>query len=248
MIRDNHWIKFYKKPNYSFYLSESGYFDERPELVTGITNLLVLFSLPILVYQSFWFLLLLPFVIIGWGILYIRLPYKTGKQCSQSPAWGVSIHNNTFWIYIGGNNQSGPKWIFWWFPFVTKEWFRTSILLKDGTWEHEFQNKRLGERNKEFWKDEWKEKQASWNYNYTDYDGTVVLTTIYLEEIEWRPKWFQWTNMFALVRRRINVNFSSEIGKEKNSWKGGVIGCTHDLLPNEAPLDCLKRMEKERKF
>ncbi len=34
----------------------------------------------------------------------------------------------------------------------------------------------------------------------------------------------------------------------KDDWKGGTIGCGYNLLPNEHHLDCLKKMEKERKF
>jgi hypothetical protein len=41
---------------------------------------------------------------------------------------------------------------------------------------------------------------------------------------------------------------SKECGERKGSWKGGTLGCSYELLPNETPLDCLKRMEKERKF
>ena len=39
-----------------------------------------------------------------------------------------------------------------------------------------------------------------------------------------------------------------EVGKKKGSWKGGCIGCSYDSKPGETPEECLKRMEKERKF
>jgi len=91
------------------------------------------------------------------------------------------------------------------------------------------------------------QKQKSWTYDYTDkYDGEIIPTTIYVEEREWRPKWLKWTKLFNLVNTSIDVHFSKEVGKDKGSWKGGTIGCSYSLLPNEHPLDCLKRMEKER--
>lgn len=245
------WITFYPTFNSSFYIEKAGYFDERPEIHTSVTQLIVLFTLPILLFYTLWGLVLFPFLFFGWGSLYMHLPIKTGIQDCESAAWGVNIHNNTLWIYIGGggNFEGGKKWITWNFPFLTKEWFRTSILLKDGSWEHEFKNERLGERNKQFWKDEWKERQASWNYDYVDsYDNSVIPTTIYVEEREWRPKWLQWTKLFAITNKTIDVHFSKEVGKRKGSWKGGTIGCSYTLLPNETPLECLKRMEKERKF
>lgn len=245
------WVTFYPTFNSSFYIEKAGYFDERPTIHTSVTQLIVLFTLPVLVFYTLWGLVLFPFLFFGWGSLYIHLPIKTGIQDCESATWGVNIHNNTLWIYIGGggNFEGGKKWITWNFPFLTKEWFRTSILLKDGSWEHEFKNERLGERNKQFWKDEWKEKQASWNYDYIDsYDNSVIPTTIYVEEREWRPKWLQWTKLFAITNKTIDAHFSKEVGKRKGSWKGGTIGCSYTLLPNETPLECLKRMEKERKF
>ncbi len=76
----------------------------------------------------------------------------------------------------------------------------------------------------------------------------MIPTTIYVEEREWRPKWLKWTRLFAKTKKTIDINFSKECGKGKGSWKGGTIGCGYKLLPNEHPLDCIKRMEKEEKF
>lgn len=170
---------------------------------------------------------------------------KWTDEC-DAPKWGVAIHNNTFWIYRGGkgNMNGGNKWWTWNIPFITKDWVRTSILLKDDTWEHEVKGSR-----KEFYNDDWKQKQKSWTYDYTDkYDGEIIPTTIYVEEREWRPKWLKWTKLFADVNRTIDVHFSKECGKRKGGWKGGTLGCDYTLLPNEQPIDCLKRMEKERDF
>lgn len=89
----------------------------------------------------------------------------------------------------------------------------------------------------------------SWAYNYTDsYDGEVIPTIVYVKQMEWRPKWLGWTSLFATVRTSIEVRFSKECGQKKGSWKGGVLICGYDLLPNETPLDCLKRMGKDRIF
>jgi hypothetical protein len=102
---------------------------------------------------------------------------------------------------------------------------------------------------KDFYNNEWKIKQKSWNYNYRDsYDGEVIPTIIYVDEREWKPKWLKWISLFNKTRRTIDIHFSKEIGKRKGSWKGGTIGCSYELLSNETPLDCLKRMEKVRKF
>lgn len=235
-IYERKWIIFYFTKRFDISFEICGYFDNRPRINFD----LFFFSLTII----------LPF------------RNKWTDECDP-PKWGISIHNKAFWIYRGGKgNFSGNKWWTWSFPFITKEWVRTSILLstvtrqnkflrifnKDfvpvETWEHETQGHR-----KCFYENEWKQKQKSWTYDYTDsYDGEIIPTTIYVEEREWRPKWLKWTKLFRTVEKSIDVHFSKECGKGKGSYKGGCLGCGYTMLPNEEPLDCLKRMEKERKF
>jgi len=215
----NDWVIFYWGWCFDISFDICGYFDNRPRI-----NLdLIFFSLTFV----------LPF------------RNKWTDEC-DGPKWGIAIHNNTVWIYRGGegNLNGGTKWWTWYIPFITKEWFRTSVLLKDNTWEHSIKNNR-----KSFYEDKWKQKQMSWVYDYIDsYDEKIIPTTIYLSEMEWRPKWLQWTSLFAIKESYIDIHFSQEVGKEKGSWKGGCTGCSYKIQINEHPIACLKRMEKERKF
>lgn len=215
----NDWIIFYWKLCFDISFEICGYFDNRPRI-----NLdLIFFSLTFI----------LPF------------RNKWTDEC-DSPKWGISIHNKKIWIYRGGkgNFNGGTKWWTWNIPFIAKEWVRTSLLLKDDTWVHETKG-----NYKNFYEDEWKEKRKSWNYDYIDsFDGEVIPTTIHVKEREWRPIWLKWTNLFSDVQKTIEVDFSKECGERKGSWKGGTLGCGYSMLKNEHPLDCLKRMEKERKF
>lgn len=218
-IYESKWIIFYFTNSFDISFELCGYFDNRPR----INLCLIFFHLEII----------LPF------------RNKWTDECDP-PKWGIAIHNNTFWIYRGGegNFAGGNKWWTWNIPFISYDWVRTSILLKDDTWAHSTVKNR-----KSFYKDEWKEKKKSWTYDYTDsFDGSVIPTVIYVDEREWRPKWLKWTGLFKFVKTSIDIEFSKECGKEKGSWKGGTLGCNYPLLPNELPLDCLKRMEKERKF
>ena len=50
------------------------------------------------------------------------------------------------------------------------------------------------------------------------------------------------------IHESIEVEFDVEVGERTGSWKGGTIGCGHDLLPGETMLESLRRMERERKF
>jgi hypothetical protein len=244
---DLRWVKFYPNFSSSFYVEKASYFDERPRINTSITQLLILFSLPFLAYQSLWFLLLVPLIFFGWGRLYINLPIRTGIQDCDSPAWGFNYHDNMIWIYIGGglNFDGGRKWKTITMPH-NLEWVRTSLLLKDGTWEHETKGNR-----KEFYNEKWNNPDLVFieTHPYVDsYDNTIVNATIRVQEREWRPLWFKWTSLFAKKRRTIEIEFDKEVGKRKGGWKGGTLGCGYELLPDETPYECLKRMEQEREF
>lgn len=93
------------------------------------------------------------------------------------------------------------------------------------------------------------EKVNRYHYDYTDkYDGTVIPCTFWVEEMEWRPKWLTWTGKWKYVKKYIEIKFDKEVGSRKGSWKGGCIGCSYDLLENETPMECIKRMERERDF
>lgn len=179
--------------------------------------------------------------------LCIILPFRNEwtDECDP-PTWWIQVHDDSIWImrWGKGNMNWGNKWWSWYIPFFHKKWVRTSILLKDWSWEHETPGNK-----KNFYEDKWKEKQMSWQYDFTDkFDWTIIPTTIYVEEREWRPKWLLWTKAFSKVRRSIDVHFSKEVWSEKGSWKWGTLWCWYSILPWEEPLDCLKRMEVERNF
>jgi len=138
------WVSFYPNFNSSLYIEKAGYFDERPEIHTSVTQILALFIIPFLCFYSAWFLLLTPLLLFGWGKLYINLPIKTGIQDCESAAWGLNYHGNMLWIYIGGggNFEGGKKWktitMFW-----DMTWVRTSTLMSDSkTWFNETKKNR----------------------------------------------------------------------------------------------------------
>lgn len=128
------------------------------------------------------------------------------------------------------------------------QWVRTSSLRADGKWEHE--TKKVGDKS--FWKDEWKGIlwSEAYPYTYVLKNGEIQerIATVKVEEREWRWKGFKWLGFPNMVRKTIAVEFNDEVGERRGSWKGGTIGCGYDLLPDETPLQCLRRMERERKF
>lgn len=250
LSEDLKWVSFYPQFNSSFYVEKAGYFDERPQVHTSVTQLIALACLP-LAFISAWFLLLIPFVFFGWGKLYINLPIKTGIQDCESAAWGFNYHDNTIWIYIGGggNFQGGKKWKTFSMPWQY-DWVRTSTYMRDETWFNETNKQRLTWNGEGYathkWLSEYKWRET---LPYIDeYDNTTVNATISVTEREWRPRAFMWTSLFSRSKRQIDIEFDKEVGREKGSYKGGCLGCSYELKAGETPAQCLKRMEQERKF
>lgn len=246
------WFSFYPKGSYfKIRFSSYAYFDPRPQISSNITSVLVLaiIIVSILSLSVSWFhLLLLPFMFLGWGDFYLSLPFDTGKgnEC-DTPDYGFYMYHidpapgklnfPTCFIWQWNNYKS------WDMPWGY-DWVRTSILLKDNTWAHETKGNR-----KEFYNDEWKDQQYMIEYDFVDkYDNTIIPTKVYVEEREWRQHWLKWTTLNSHVKRTIDVKFSKEVGSRKGSWKGGTIGCGYAMKKGETALQCIQRMEQERTF
>jgi hypothetical protein len=91
------------------------------------------------------------------------------------------------------------------------------------------------------------------NYTYTLKSGEIQYRKVkfHIEEREWRWKIFHKLPFRfgpKKVERSISVEFDQEVGEETGSWKGGATGCGYEMLPGETGFECLRRMERERKF
>ncbi len=179
--------------------------------------------------------------------LFIKLPFGSGRRDScEWRQYGFYFYGegkkmfDSFWLCLGSKSKC------FYMPW-SWEWVRTSNLRRDYTWEHETRGNR-----KDFYKEKWNEiiLYEEYPYTYTLKSGIVQnrIARIKTEEMEWRWWWFTWSKFPRLIRKSISVEFSDEVGERTGSWKGGTTGCSYGLLPNETPLECLRRMEKERKF
>lgn len=83
-------------------------------------------------------------------------------------------------------------------------------------------------------------------YRYQLRSGEVQerTATIQVETRLWTRPWLPWRKFV----RAIDIEFSDEVGERTGSWKGGTTGCGYHMLPGETPVECLRRMERERKF
>lgn len=251
----NEWFEFHPlKWGVHTTLEEAGYFDERPQLTFFVSQLLSIPLSILLLFHFNWWLLLLTLVVgfVGIGELFLNLPFKTGIQDCESRQWGFYIYYHGFLSETDFVICKGSKTKHIDFPW-NLEWYRTSHLAEWGPdqpmiWLIEYKGHRL-----DYWDTEkhgetfWKETHP---YTYVLESGEVQerQATIRVKEMEWRRKGWMWSPFLNQVIKSIDVQFDKEVGERTGSWKGGTVGCGYELLPNESPYQCFKRMEKERKF
>lgn len=91
-------------------------------------------------------------------------------------------------------------------------------------------------------------------FEFEDYDRERVVATCHIDEREWHKGtgWFTWLKYFhkPMIRRSLYLWFNKEVGPEKGSWKGGIIGTGTDMLPGDTPESAFRRFcekEHERK-
>lgn len=91
----------------------------------------------------------------------------------------------------------------------------------------------------------WEEMCPKRQFKITDFDGQEITVTTQIEEREWRKGtgWFEWLSWFKrpMIRRSLSLSFSSELGPEKGSWKGGMIGHSIEMLPGELHEAAMRR-------
>jgi hypothetical protein len=89
-------------------------------------------------------------------------------------------------------------------------------------------------------------------FEFEDFDGQRITATTHIEEREWHfgtgiCRWLSWFTK-PKIRRDLALEFSSEVGPEKGSWKGGTTGHSTDMLPGELHESAFKRYcEKEHR-
>lgn len=249
----NDWVEFHpKKWGSGIQLEKAGYFDERPQLDFYLTNLLFFVFLPLSLVSAWFLIPTFLSLFIGVGKTYLNLPFKTGIQECESPSWGFYVYAHEGWDSACLVIETGKDLGYYIYMPWNLEWYRTSYAIElvenDPRWVHEFKGQKQDFWDKEKWGDLLWTKTYPYTYKLKSGKVQNVEATVRVEEREWRRRWLMWTSMFNKVRRSIDIDFSDEVGERAGSWKGGVLGCGYELKPNETPLECLRRMERERKF
>lgn len=162
--------------------------------------------------------------------------------------YGVCISDGHVSVYYGRqtNDSRSTQQRGWFLPWT--QWRHVRYSLYDRAdalfWE---QRQKNDIRGMQAFSDQYEAKKAcpSISFLIRDYDGQVISARTVIEEREWKrgEKWCKWLSLFyrSMVRRRLEIEFSAEVGHEKGSWKGGLVGTSIDMLPGELHEDAMRR-------
>lgn len=164
-----------------------------------------------------------------------------GYWDTHSREYGFCLHEGHLQVFLGPQTHDSV---------TTRSW---SCFLPWTQWRH-IRRSMFDNNGKHFWtewsrprgfkfRDQWAAEQAvkdacpSVAFEVEDHDGEHIVATTRIEEREWRfgEKWCRWLSIFrrAKVRRSLDIEFSRETGTEKGSWKGGLIGTSIEMRPEE---------------
>lgn len=83
------------------------------------------------------------------------------------------------------------------------------------------------------------------SFSFIDFDGEHINAKTTIQEREWRlgEGYFKWLSIFRKpkITRSLNINFSSEVGRKKGSWKGGTVGHGIDMDHTETHEQAFRR-------
>jgi hypothetical protein len=93
--------------------------------------------------------------------------------------------------------------------------------------------------------DKWVGMCPTMKFKFRDFDGEEIEATTRLEQREWRfgRGWFEWLSWFRhpKIIGSLCLEFASETGRRKGSWKGGTLGNSITMQPGELHEAAFKR-------
>jgi len=83
------------------------------------------------------------------------------------------------------------------------------------------------------------------SFKFKDYDGEELTVRSIIQERTWKFgqglfKWLSWFKRDMIIRQ-LELEFAGETGTRKGSYKGGTIGASITMLPNETHEEAFKR-------
>lgn len=178
-------------------------------------------------------------------ILFLPTHFAAASTMDKSVSFGFyTIDTSIVWRW-------GVGYWSWDIPFVSMDWKSTEVLTLDGRRTAFIENAqtRRGMPLVLMHAREEAEKANSQTVRYTyklrSGEWQERMATVFVRRMTWGRKWAPW---WTHVRTCIDVCFDGEVGERAGSWKGGCTGCSYDMKRGESWLQCLRRMEEERRF
>lgn len=152
--------------------------------------------------------------------------------------YGFSTFEGSLHIHFGPqtHDSDSTKVKVWFYPWREHRQVRHSLYDLAG--EHFADLPEWGFRHKNGWavRNAIEDACPAARFEFADFDGEQIVASCRIEEREWR----RGKGMFRLlylgrnkVARNLDLSFSSEVGRRKGSWKGGTIGHSIEMLPEE---------------
>lgn len=163
---------------------------------------------------------------------------KPGYWDSHEREYGFTAAEGALHWHYGPqtHDSTTTKSKCWFYPWREHRMVRHSLYDLEG--EHFSDLPDWGFRHKNGWavKNAIEDVCPVAKFVFEDFDGERITATTKIEEREWK----RGKGIFSLIflgrnkiERSLDLQFSSEVGKRKGSWKGGTIGHSITMLPGE---------------
>lgn len=167
--------------------------------------------------------------------------------------WFKQMWPGQFMIQKGGNphgdwgkNKEERDWI----KYIYWPWGKTtnpdiSYLCKNGSYE-------IAPRGIESF--DWVEKNAwsaiypvSYKMKYVN-ETQEANATVKIRRYRHHHHYLGFVRFLYPWKPTLDISFDEELGSERGSWKGGVVGISSDIKKGESVEQCLERTMKEQSF
>lgn len=190
-----------------------------------------------------------PWSVVRQGNLPNKEPYKYTEVFPRE--YGFCVNDGSLHLYLGAQTHDSVSTQDWYWSFPWMQWrllseayYHASGTLCAFLPTSPTASKERYERAREA-----QERCLKARFAFTDYDGERIIATTTIEETVFvrGTGGFKWLSWFcpARVRRSLKISFSSEVGSEKGSWKGGTTGTGVEMLAGDTPLTAFLRYSRD---
>lgn len=171
-----------------------------------------------------------------------------GYWDEHSNEYGFSLSDGFLQVFLGAQTGDSTTTQNWCTHLPWTEWRHIRRSFYDARGEHFWTE---WDTRGRAYRADWRATKAAEEacpalvFEIDDHDGQRIKATTRIQEREWHfgTKWCKWLSWFRkpMVRRSLDIEFSSEVGTEKGSWKGGLIGTGIEMLPGELHESAFRR-------